>query len=324
MEFKYSISLLFSNMGYVLKIFLWVLLTMLITACIGAAILIPVFDALAVEPQVATAYGELSGEVNAFLDGGVSIRSFITEAGKDCLMLIRAVGDAGGLVAALVICLIFLYALYTFLVTLSYYPTSYAIDKLMSSNMRIGLASSAALNFRQALKFALCRLLISLPIDIALLVVGALLFAGLFIGIGIFAFPVMLVIIIAVLGLRACFFAGWLPRLLFVKGESYYTSFGRSLRSVKVNIKGLMKAFTITFFASIALISTMAIPTFGLVVVVIPAINYFLFRAIELVGYYKMNGLSFYTDAANVVNTVEFGYRAQNQTDAVRVDGDEE
>ena len=299
MEFKYSISLLFSNMGYVLKIFLWVLLTLLITACIGAAILIPVFDALAVEPQVATAYGELSGEVNAFLDGGVSIRSFITEAGKDCLMLIRAVGDAGGLVAALVICLIFLYALYTFLVTLSYYPTSYAIDKLMSSNMRIGLASSAALNFRQALKFALCRLLISLPIDIALLVVGALLFAGLFIGIG-------------------------MPRLLFVKGESYYTSFGRSLRSVKVNIKGLMKAYTITFFASIALISTMAIPTFGLVVVVIPAINYFLFRAIELVGYYKMNGLSFYTDAANVVNTVEFGYRAQNQTDAVRVDGDEE
>ena len=48
----------------------------------------------------------------------------------------------------------------------------------------------------------------------------------------------------------------------------------------------------------------------------VPSIDYFLFRAIELVGYYKFAGMSFYTDAANVVDTVEFGYRAENQRDS--------
>ena len=57
----------------------------------------------------------------------------------------------------------------------------------------------------------------------------------------------------------------------------------------------------------------LSLPTFGLIVIVVPSLNYFIFRTIELVGYYKMNGLSFYTDAANVVDTVEFGYRAENQ-----------
>ena len=38
MEFKYSLSLLFSNMGFVLKILLWVVISALIVAAIGAAV----------------------------------------------------------------------------------------------------------------------------------------------------------------------------------------------------------------------------------------------------------------------------------------------
>ena len=51
MEFKYAISLLFSNMGYVLRIFAWVLISMVVTVCVGAAIMVPVFDALARPPR---------------------------------------------------------------------------------------------------------------------------------------------------------------------------------------------------------------------------------------------------------------------------------
>ena len=54
---------------------------------------------------------------------------------------------------------------------------------------------------------------------------------------------------------------------------------------------------------------------------VVPSFNYFLLRLVELVGYYKMNGLSFYTDAITVVDTVEFGYRAENQADAGEIVG---
>ncbi len=47
--------------------------------------------------------------------------------------------------------------------------------------------------------------------------------------------------------------------------------------------------------------------------IVLPSLYYFILRAIELIGYYKTKGYSFYTDATTVINTVEFGYRAEQQ-----------
>lgn len=38
-------------------------------------------------------------------------------------------------------------------------------------------------------------------------------------------------------------------------------------------------------------------------------------RAIELIGYYKTKGFSFYTDATTVINTVEYGFRAEQQAE---------
>ena len=309
MEFKYALSLLFSNMGYVLKIFGWVLISMIVTACFGAAVLVPIFDALGTKAAVAASFDAFTAEISAFIDGGVSIRAFAEGAASDLVNVFSAIAAEGGLLAALIIAAIFLYALYSFLMSCSYYPTAYSVNQLMSSNMRMGLASSMALNFKHSLRFALARISVSVPIDVALIVLGGLLLWGLLEGIGVFAFPIMIIIGIIVVSLRSCLFAGWLPRLLFVHDESMYTS----LRAVKLNLKGLMKAFVITFFAAYALMAGLALPTFGLTVIVVPSLNYFLFRTIELVGYYKMNGLSFYTDAANVVDTVEFGYRAENQ-----------
>jgi len=316
MEFKYALSLLFSNMGYVIRIFAWVVIAMLVTACVGAAILVPIFDALAETPEVSAAYDMVAEEVSAFLDDAESIRAFVANFADDVKELASAVASQGGLLAALIISAIFLYALYSFLLSFSYYPTAYSVKQLMSSNMRIGLASSMALNFRQAVRFAACRISVAVPIDVALIALAIALFWGLSLVIGVFAVPILVLLGIVVVSLRGCFFGGWLPRLLFVPGESVYTAFGRSLRAVKLNIRGLLKAFVITFFATYALIAGLAIPTFGLIVIVVPSLNYFLFRAIELVGYYKLTGMSFYTDAANVVDTVEFGYRSENQNAA--------
>lgn len=48
---------------------------------------------------------------------------------------------------------------------------------------------------------------------------------------------------------------------------------------------------------------------------ILPSMYYFMLRAIELIGYYKTKGLSFYTDATTVINTVEYGFRAEQQSD---------
>ena len=136
MEFKYAISLLFSNMGYVLRIFAWVLISMVVTVCVGAAIMVPVFDALGGTAAVSSAYGAFTSEISAFLDDGISIRAFVDSVPAAVGDLLTAVASEGGLLAALIIELIFLYALYSFLLSFSYYPTAYSVKQLMSSNMR--------------------------------------------------------------------------------------------------------------------------------------------------------------------------------------------
>ena len=61
----------------------------------------------------------------------------------------------------------------------------------------------------------------------------------------------------------------------------------------------------------------MTVPTFGVVNLLVPSTYFLVLRAVELIGYYKLNGMSFYVDPRTVVNTIEYGYRKENQTEAV-------
>lgn len=313
MEFKYSLSILFSNMGFVLKVLLWVVICALVVAAIGCAVLIPTVNALAEDGAVSESYGAIGDEISAFLDGSISAGSFLENIAAEFDALLAAVLASQGLFTALVFVFIGLYILYVFLVGICYYPIAYAANQLMSSNMRIGLASSIAMHLKKAVRFSAARLTVTVPLDAIVTAVVCGVAFGLWNVIGFFSLTIALALGVLGFSARAAVVSGWLPRLLFNKDENIYTAFSRSLRGVKLNFKGLMKAFVITYFATYILVATCALPTFGLIAIVVPSINYFLGRLIELVGYYKMNGMSFYTDAITVVDTVEFGYRSENQ-----------
>lgn len=316
MEFKYSMSLLFSNMGFVLKILLWVVICALIVSAVGAAVLIPTVNALADDGAVGESYAAIGNNVSALLDGSKNIGDFLRDIVTNFDSLLAAVLASQGLFTALVFICIALYILYVFLVGICYYPIAYAANQLMSSNMHIGLASSIAMHLKKAVKFSAARLTVTVPVDAVVTALVCVIAFGLWNVIGVFALTLALAFGIFGFSARATLVSGWLPRLLFNRDENIYTAFSRSLRGVKLNFKGLIKSFVITYFATYMLVATCAIPTFGLVAIVVPSINYFLMRLIELVGYYKMNGMSFYTDAITVVDTVEFGYRTENQQKA--------
>ena len=103
--------------------------------------------------------------------------------------------------------------------------------------------------------------------------------------------------------------------MIFHPEESVYTSFTRSLMYVKSNVGGLFKSYAVTFTIVYLCTMTFAIPTGGLMSLILPSMYYFMLRAIELIGYYKTKGFSFYTDATTVINTVEYGFRAEQQSD---------
>lgn len=313
MEFKYSLSMLFSNMGYAVKIFLWILICLLITVAIGVAIVLPVWDAISAVTDVSTHINALQDCLKSVWDGTSSMRGAFTQGVTEVQNIFADLGSRASIATGLVFIGVFLYAFYCFLFGLSYYALADIINNIMASNLKFGLASNLALNCKKCVKYSLCRLAIALPIDLIFFTIMACIVFGLFRFIGFFVLPIELVVGVVICSLRATLFAGWLPRLLFHPEERVFTAFTRSLTYVKSNVSGLFKSYAVTFSLVYLFSTTFAIPTGGLMSLVLPALYYFVLRAIELIGYYKTKGYSFYTDATTVINTVEFGYRAEQQ-----------
>ncbi len=313
MEIKYATSLLFSKLGYVAKILVWIFLCVLVTAAIGSAAVFPLINNYLKYADVSNAYDALNTNGENFIHGKISPYEFVTGLSAGIKTLYGAVTNQSAMFVGLVFCIIFIYALYNFLKGLSYYPLADVINKSMSSNYRFGLASSMVANAKMACKFSLSKLMVSFPID--LLIFGILLGLSLAFTklISFFGLAFVLLVGIVLCALRAVLFSGWLPRLLFKPDEKIYTSFTRSLPSVKANLKGMFKAHSCIFFFAYALVAGLTLPTFGLICFAVPSAYLYMVRSVELVGYYKTNGLCFYTDQATVINTVEYGYRQDNQ-----------
>ncbi len=313
MEFRNSLTILFSHIGYVLKIMVWIIISLIITAAVGAAILIPLWRVLAASTDAVMWAGELKDILTSVWNGTVNMRVAVFDLVPTAVSFVKTLTTNAGAFTGLVFALIFLYSLYSFVMGLSYYTIADIINKLMASNLRFGFASNMAMNFKKCCKYSFCRLLITLPIDICCFAIGIFIAYGLFSVAGLFTFPIMLILVILFCSLRALLFSGWLPRTLYHPEERMYTSFSRAFTFVRTNLGGLFKAYFVTFSCVYLLASVLTVPTGGLILLVMPSIYYFLLRAVELVGYYKTKGYSFYLDGSTVVNTVEYGYRAPNQ-----------
>lgn len=319
MEFKYSISILFSHLSYALKVLLWILISLLLTFALGAAIILPIWKSMDMV-SIATFPAHLDNilaSIKTVWTGSQTIRAALADMIMEGRCFLVDILQYPAFAASLSCALIFVYAFYCFVFGLSYYTVSDILNKLMASNYKIGFASNLALNFKNACKFSAARLAITLPIDVLFFAIVASILFGLFPHVGFFVIPILLVIGVLICSLRSLLFAGWLPRMLFHPEEKVYTSFTRSLTYVKSNMGGLFKSYVVTYTIVYLFGTVFSIPTGGLMPIVMPALYYIMLRAIELVGYYKTKGLSFYTDATNVINTVEFGYRTEQQLQSV-------
>lgn len=313
MEFKYSVSMLFSRMGYLMKVLVWVLICIVIAGSIGTGLMVPIVRAFRTNDDVATQLNEVVSVVKDTVYARNNIFEAIVELIETVNALAGELLENTGAFVGFIFVALFVYMLYSFLIGLIFYPTSDMINKMMSSSMKFGLASALAMNFKNAARYSFARCIVTLPVDVVIILIIYGLFVGLFKGIGLVCLPFILLVTIILVSLRSTLFAGWLPRFMFNPKEKVLTSFYRSLVAVKANFRELIKAYAITTSLTYMLIVGFAIPTFGLILIIAPAMYYFMLRAIELVGYYKMNEMCFYVDDSNVINTRAYGYRADNQ-----------
>lgn len=313
MEFKYSISIFFSHMGYIFKIFLWWIISLLVTVAVGAAIFVPLYYISDATTQANVYLVQFVEILRATFIGDVSMRKAAQCSLPIIISLVKALGDNVAVATGVVFGGIFVYMVYSFMIGISQYSISHIINNIMNSNLRLGFASSLILHLRKSTMYSLARVFVCLPIDLLIAAVFLALLLGVSSLIGFFVLPIILLFLIASVSLRATALAGWLPRMLYHPDEKVYTSLTRSFTYVKHNFKGLVKAFVLIYTIIFMLLIAFALPTGGLITVILPSIYYFVLRAVELVGHYKTHGNSFYTDGNTVINTVEYGYRKANQ-----------
>ena len=311
-------------MGHAAKIFLWIVISLVLSLAIGVAIILPIWNVLASSTDVGVYVNAIKDTLSTVWDGSNTVRSALAEMLHQDTDILGILAQNPGVTVGLVFAGIFIYAFYCFVFGLSYYTNADIINNLMASNMRYGFASNMALNFKKCCRYSGARLTITLPIDLLFGAIMMSILFGTFNKIGFFVVPILLVVGITICSLRATLLAGWLPRMIFHPEESVYTSFTRSLTYVKSNIGGLFKSYAVTFSIVYVIATTLAVPTGGLMSLILPSMYYFMLRAIELIGYYKTKGFSFYTDATTVINTVEYGFRAEQQTEKFDFEGQEE
>ncbi|MDD4839960.1 MAG: hypothetical protein PHE93_04750 [Clostridia bacterium] len=313
MEFKQSTSIMFSNFSLVFKLLLYVLIVTLIFVSLVSAIVIPVFRQITAAESMGYLVDNTRDHVQTFLQGNSSIMSTYEVLKVDIIAIWETFFSAGGAIAAVCIGVFILYILYKFLLSLSFMPTSDILNNFMSSNLRYGFLSNFTLNIRRSVKFSLLSVLIFLPIDAAIIVTVGSLFIGAWQIIKVFALPIALVVGIFLCSFRQSLFAGWIPRLLFHPEEKIFEALKKSYIETKYYRKTLIAAFAIVYFIYWALTGALTASTFGLMLLIIRPMNFVMTRIVELVGYYKINRMRFYTDANTVVDTVAVGLREENQ-----------
>lgn len=309
MELKKSFSILVSNVGYGFKIFLWVVISLVITGAIGTAILAPQYRALTAATDIAACVGELKATLTTVWNGTVNMRVVVGDVFNEVMAVLKELFSVPSLAVGVVFSVIFLYAIYSFLSGLQQYTVADIINNLMASNLRFGFASGMVKNLKKSALYSASKLLMTLPIDICCFLIVGGGFYGLFKSIGLFAMPIMLVVGLLVLTCRSILFSGWLPRMMFHPDERVYTNFTRAFTFIKWNFASLFKSFLVVYIIAYVVAAVCTTATYGLILVIVPSVYQFLFRAIELIGYYKTQGMSFYVDGATVINTLDYGYK---------------
>lgn len=310
MEFKHSLSIMFSHSGYILKIFSWYLIALLITIGIATGVFFGVAKKIDVNPQQEIQM--VTQKVDDLAKGKTSIREFRIQIRDHAKEEVQKISKNPKHFAVFIFSAMFIYIIYTFLTGLAFYPISEISDKLMSSNLKSGFYGTLISNFGRSAAYSICKVTISLPLDLLIFTVMGSIFVGLYKAVKLFAIPLTSVIWLAVATVRSLVFAGWLPRWIHHPEENPYIAFARGLKYSLKNYRHYFKAY-LTASIFIYLISTGAgLASFGLAILILPGLYYYLFRLIDLVGYYKQKGMSFYTDPSNVVNTLDYGYRMQD------------
>ncbi|MDR2046308.1 MAG: hypothetical protein LBP79_00115 [Clostridiales bacterium] len=302
MYYKFSLSVLLSNLSLVFRTLLYSVCIILAASAIGAGVLIPalrpVYDAIIVEGYT----DKLGSLLNGVLSGDIRLAAAVADVSEVAVGIIAVMERFGGTLMFGYIflgCLAFLSAFFHSTFDLA---AARVLNGYMSSKMRGKLLHEYVRHIPEAFGYAALKTVLSWLISAAIFVVIALFIKLTYSLLFVFSLTFAIALCIALFSLKFTLFAEWAPRIIHGGGV---------LKSFKIS--GGVCAFKKKFLTAVCLYTVLAVcvltftlPTFGFIQFFIFPFSVCLSRCAELVNYHIGRNGKFYADDYTVVNAEKF------------------
>lgn len=304
MIIKNSLSVITSRLGVIFKVLLY---DVVILAILGGT------GYLFLRPYVDTVVSEISsiGIVEKFVEFLGHIFSNASALGtlNDCghyQALVVALEDVRALFASntftpAYLIMFIMFVLGLFLLNLKNVPATEIISNYMNCNSSDSFVTSYIRNFGRSALYSLLYTVISLVLDAVIfyLVLGAL---ASVVQLNLFVFLLIELGMILIITLKILITCGWLPHII-VKGECPLVALAKGIKGILGDLwhmLGLIVAYVIISWLVIALAIS---STLGLALLFVLPLLFLWLRSIELVRYYDVHSLPYYTNDQNVVHS---------------------
>ncbi len=301
MRFKHTINVLIDNFRVTYKLLVYLLIVVLITTGLGAAIVVPFFDRLG-HVEYYTAITEAVRIVLREIIHGnfMSLPEHFETISTNFTDLLSYLSENPGDLVLSALGLVFVALISRFLISLGNYTACALINDKMAMQANSSFCGALIKNLGNASLYSVIYMPISFVYDVACVVVLYLILSAVLGSSPIIAIFLFFVCMVLLTGVKMLFTTDWLPAIICgkksVAGALRYSFSRKSGSSGSVYSFFASSAVAILAFNVLA-----AIGTFGAALIITVPLSYLYLLCYELVNYCDSNEIKYFIDKRTII-----------------------
>lgn len=314
MVVKHSVNLLMSKFSLVYKLMVYCAIVIAFFIGIGVGVIIPLSKPL-VSGIVGTGFFEhLSEALNLFLRGDINYSFLLQQLNLDIVSIGNIIAENSGALAGSISIIVVFLVLANMVISFADVPTVDIINNFMTSKSNYGFCSNFLDNIKLSAKYALVRLLVTLVFDVGCTALAIYLSSLIFRFSGLFALFLFVAVSIGIGAFRQTLTATWLPEIVAGDKKIFYSFKKSSILTFK-NFAKIFGNYYIIYLILLSVGILFSLTTFGVGLIFLVPICIVYSRCTELVFYYTLNGLSFYTSVDKIIKVDVVDLKSYEQSE---------
>ncbi len=301
MRFKHTINVLIDNFRVTYKLLVYLLIVILISVGLSAAIVVPFFGRLDNVEYFQNIFATISAAWNDLLAGSLGpLSTYIEDITGNFNELIQYLASNPTDLVLSSIALILISLIRRFFIGVGNYTAGALINDKMAMQANSSFTGTLIKNLRKSCLYSVIYLPISFVYDIVcVLVLYLILFMGMKLPImlAIFLFAVFMILL---MGVKMMFTADWLPAVICGK-KSVVGGFKYSFLREGGNSFSVYSFFASSTVGILAFNVLAAIGTFGAALIITVPLSYLYLLCYEFVNYCDANKIKYFTDKRTIV-----------------------